>query len=374
MLIEVPSKFLTATTDALRYFLIGTTFNAIRILALGTVIGYAYKRLYKGPDTSAMAALGFTILNILLFPVTLLGYVIWVGTIVTRGKASGVSTTAQGPLAAKWTMHNLGVRRDVAADRLLSILPGVPPVARNLTGFPMLLAHRLTGYVPMAFRYPFEGEVPPQYEASARLTFFDQQVERFLPGISQFVILGAGFDTRPYRLPENTPVKSFEVDEAKTQAVKRALLEKAGIDASKVTFVAADFETEDWLHMLTDTGFDRGRPALFLLEGVMIYLDRAAVEDTLRKVASCAKGSVLLFDYFTTEPLESKSLYWRYGRWATRAAGEPLTFGVDSTPPSRERVSELLQSCGLKLLEQRTLGRETATERAWAGFAVAGVE
>lgn len=40
-----PSSFL-ATSDILRYFLIGTIFNVIRILALGIGIGYLYKRLY----------------------------------------------------------------------------------------------------------------------------------------------------------------------------------------------------------------------------------------------------------------------------------------------------------------------------------------
>jgi hypothetical protein len=45
ILIEVPAKFLTTTSDALRYFLIGTMFNVIRIPALGIVIGYLYNRL-----------------------------------------------------------------------------------------------------------------------------------------------------------------------------------------------------------------------------------------------------------------------------------------------------------------------------------------
>jgi hypothetical protein len=45
ILIEVPTSFLT-TSDVLRYFLIGAMFNVLRILALGIVIGYLYKRLY----------------------------------------------------------------------------------------------------------------------------------------------------------------------------------------------------------------------------------------------------------------------------------------------------------------------------------------
>jgi hypothetical protein len=85
---------------------------------------------------------------------------------------------------------------------------------------------------------------------------------------------------------------------------------------------------------------------------------------------------VVAFDYFTTEPLESRTLYWRYGRAMTKAAGEPMKFGIDSTPPSRERLVELLRSCGLALGEQRTLGaeRETEGKRAWGGFAIALVE
>ena len=45
MLIEVPAKLLTTTSDALRYFLIGAMFNVLRILALGIVIGYLYDRI-----------------------------------------------------------------------------------------------------------------------------------------------------------------------------------------------------------------------------------------------------------------------------------------------------------------------------------------
>jgi uncharacterized protein YacL len=47
-----PSSFL-ATGNVVRYFLIGTLFNVIRILALGIGIGYLYRRLYKGSGPSA---------------------------------------------------------------------------------------------------------------------------------------------------------------------------------------------------------------------------------------------------------------------------------------------------------------------------------
>ncbi len=55
VLIGGPSSYL-ATSDVLRYFLIGTIFNVLRVLALGIAIGYLYRRLYKGFDPSVIAS------------------------------------------------------------------------------------------------------------------------------------------------------------------------------------------------------------------------------------------------------------------------------------------------------------------------------
>jgi hypothetical protein len=56
ILIEVPASVLTTTSDVLRYLLIGAMFNLLRILTLGIVIGYLYKRLYKGFIPSVIAS------------------------------------------------------------------------------------------------------------------------------------------------------------------------------------------------------------------------------------------------------------------------------------------------------------------------------
>ncbi len=328
----------------------------------------------KAPAPGFIAAAVYNIISILLFPITVLGYVFWGFGATLGGRGSGISGTAQGPLSARFFAHQLGTRRDEAANRLMLSLPNVPPLGLRLFTWPMVIAHRLSGYVPKAFRYPFEGEIPREFQASARMTFFDKVVEQNIPPITQFVILGAGFDTRALHLPKDAKVRSFEVDMPKTQAVKRETLEKAGIDTAGITFVPADFEKDDWLARLVEAGFDLKKPALFIWEGVMVYLDRGAVEETLRKIASTAKGSIIAFDYFTVEPLLSNDLYWRFGRAATSAGGEPFKFGIDSTPPSRERIAELLQSCGLSLAEQITLGQETEGKRAWGGFATAIVK
>jgi|KBSMisStaDraftv2_1062788.scaffolds.fasta_scaffold03166_8 methyltransferase (TIGR00027 family) len=314
----------------------------------------------------------FFFICLVLLPVTVAGYVLWIAR-AYAGRASGVSRTAQGPLSARWLQHRLGIRRDEPAHRLLMVVPGVSPLAVRLVFGPMLLAHRVSGYVPRTFRYPFDGEITLQNQASARQTFYDSVVDRYLAGVPQFVILGAGFDTRAFRLPEGTPIRSFEVDTPGTLAIAQEVLRKAEVDPGDVRFVPADFEREDWLVRLVEAGFDTARPALFLWEGVTPYLERAAIEATLRKIASTAHGSVVAFDYVTTELLESRSLFMRTVRASLRAGGEPLKFGVDSTPPSSERLAELLRLCGLSLAEQRTLGAETGGRRAWGGFAIAVV-
>lgn len=319
-----------------------------------------------------LAAALFYAVNGALFPATVLGYGVWVGKVLAS-RRSGASLTAQGPLSTRWLQHQLGTREDEASNRLMPELLGMSPRAMRLSVGTLLLAHRVSGYVPKAFRYPFEGDVPPPYEASARVAFFDRAVETHLAHVDQLVLLGAGFDTRALRLPSGARTKCFEVDMPNTQRVKRDALARAGIDASGVTFVPADFEHDDWLAELVRAGFDPAKPALFLWEGVTMYLDDASVRGTLRKIAGLPAGTAVAFDYFTTEPLESKALFWRYARVTTRAAGEPLTFGIDATPPSKDHLAQLLDDCGLSLVEHETLGRDTPRHHAWGGFALAAV-
>ncbi len=325
------------------------------------------------PTPGLLAAAVFYLINILLLPITAVGYVL-MSVSFLAGRKSAVSGTALAPLMGRWLLHNLGSRQDEPANRLMRVMAGF---SASLTLGPMLFAHRVSGYVPKVYRYPFQGEITLGNQGAARQTLFDRVVEQYLPGMTQFVILGAGFDTRALRLqgtPKYAPVRSFEIDTLPTLAFKRERLAQAGIDSQGITFVPADFEQEDWLTRLVNAGFDPGQPALFLWEGVVPYLDQGAVRDTLRKIASTAKGSLLAFDYFTNDVLESQALAMRAVRASLSAGGEPLKFGVDSTPPSRDRLAELLQFCGLTLVEQRTLGQEAEGRRAWGGFAVSAVD
>lgn len=312
----------------------------------------------------------YYLLNILLLPITVLGYGIWVFRLLAE-RGSGVSATAQGPLSARWVQHQLGVRQDQAAGKLMMALPSVSPWAVWMVFAPTLLAHRLIGYVPPTFRYPFRGEMTLQNQASARQSVYDAVVDQYVEQVEQFVILGAGFDTRALRLPNKEKIRSFELDTPKTLALKQALLHKAHIESANVAFVEADFAQQDWLLRLQEAGFNANERTLFVWEGVTPYLEKSVVEDTLRKVSSTGTGSVIAFDYFTSEVLESGSLYLRIVRASLSAGGEALKFVVDSTPPVRVQIAALLGSCGLTLAQNVTLGQESNGKRALGGFAIA---
>ena len=103
-----------------------------------------------------------------------------------------------------------------------------------------------------------------------------------------------------------------------------------------------------------------------------MYLDREAVESTLRKIAGTASGSVVAFDYFNAELIEARGgPSIRYIRAVLNAIGEPLRFGIESTPPARKHVATFLKSCGLSMEEQRNFGQETDRKPAMGGFTTA---
>ena len=320
-----------------------------------------------------VAATIFRAIQIALSPVALVGYVDFTLRSFRGSRTSGTSETALASLYTRWMQHQLGTRPDEPCERLMRVLPNVPALGLRLTSGPTLVAHRLTGYVPGIFRYPYEHEVdaPLAHQPAARTTFFDAALARHIDDLDQFVVLGAGYDTRAYRLPQGTRVRCFEVDRPKTQELKREMLGNAGVDTSRVTFVPADLMTDDWLAKLRNAGLEPHRPTFFLCEGVTMYLDREAVENTLRTIAGTAGGSVVAFDYLTTDTIESRSPYMRYARAALKAVGEPWSFGMDSSPPVREQVAALLETCGLSLAEHRHLGQETDRKHAGGGFVVA---
>jgi methyltransferase (TIGR00027 family) len=315
----------------------------------------------------------FRLTQIALLPLGILGYVLFTAHLVLASRRMGVSTTVLASLYPRYMLHRLGERPDGPAARLIRSMPTVSRPGLFLIAVPTLAGHWLTGYVPFSYRYPYQGEPPMLHQTSSRITFYDQAVATHLAGADQLVILGAGFDTRAFRLPAGSVVRCFEVDEPRTQAFKLDMLQKTALGRDHATFVPADFDIEDWFEKLVASGFDPAKRSIFTWESVTMYLDRGSVVDSLRNIASTAAGTVIAFDYFSDEIITSSSPFMRYSRAIIKITGEPWIFGIDNTPPVRERVAEFVAACGLRLLDQRNFGPEAGETRSLAGFAIAEV-
>jgi methyltransferase (TIGR00027 family) len=231
----------------------------------------------------------------------------------------------------------------VAAGRALGAR--VPDAAmRN----PDLLAEKLLGpdefaliaEHPLGTALAVSDGASPTFEAAAtanmmliRTKFIDEKLERALhDGATQFVILGAGFDTRAHRFAEQLKhVRVFEVDSAATQQRKRQRVDAAlGGAPPNLTYVTIDFNRDKLGDALRQAGYDPNQKTFFTWEGVSMYVAEPGVRETLGTIATqSAPGSSLVMDYTTKTSLEFMAKFPQFG-WAKFlvAWGEPWLFGV----------------------------------------------
>jgi len=148
-----------------------------------------------------------------------------------------------------------------------------------------------------------------QLHVAVRTRFYDDQLRA--AGCRQVVLLGAGLDTRAYRLdwPDGTTL--FELDLPPLLSLKEALLVQAGAEP-RCRRVALGVDLRDaWDVPLLAAGFDPAVPTAWLAEGLLVYLDEAAAGHVLTTAtALSAAGSRLACEGA------------RLGNTSTQAAGE----------------------------------------------------
>lgn len=169
---------------------------------------------------------------------------------------------------------------------------------------------------------------------AARTRLIDDTLEA-LPDrqLAQLVILGAGFDTRAYRLECLRDVRVFEVDHPDTQAVKTAVLEDRlpGLPGN-VSYVPTDFHLRALGDVMAAAGYRPESRTVFVWEGVSNYLSEAAVDATLRWCAGTGgPGSSLIFTYVDSAVLDNPGRFVGGHRLHATLdkVGEQLTFGMD---------------------------------------------
>jgi methyltransferase (TIGR00027 family) len=305
----------------------------------------------------------FLAIQVLLYPLFLSGVIGYMLVIYLENRRKGVSGTAYEPFMNRLFAHDIGTRDDLPAKRLSRALPATQPVLWLLMMGPVYVGARVSGYLPSFAEYPPKRPVGLMSAVMMRTAFFDRTLEEVLPSVSQLVILGAGWDTRAYGLPEDWPGRVYEVDAPATQRAKRQALEAAEIETAHVTFVAVDFERSSWLDALCAQGFNPDQPAYLLFEGVSMYLTDTVVDETLASYSMLHPGSVIAFDYLPEELVQARPPWRLVGRLIPIAMkityGEAFRFGVPTQPSAEIALEHWLAERKLKLLDWDHAGQPT---------------
>jgi methyltransferase (TIGR00027 family) len=219
-------------------------------------------------------------------------------------KRPATAQTALGPMviaaAEQYTPPPRRLVDDEMAVRLL------PPASR--------LAVRVCGWRPVRdlLVRATERTAPGMWGSMlCRKRYADDTVTQAVTsGIGQVVILGAGLDTRAYRLVVPAGARAFEIDQPANTTLKIRRVEAAiGRVPEGVHVIPVDFETDDVATALAENGFELTRPALFVWEAVTQYLSEDAVRRTFAFLSGAAPGSRLIFTYIRADFLDGTHLY-----------------------------------------------------------------
>jgi methyltransferase (TIGR00027 family) len=202
-----------------------------------------------------------------------------------------------------------------------------------------------------------------------RTRYIDDVLQRSLAGgLDQVVILGAGFDTRAYRIAGMDRVRVFEVDLPGACKAKRSRLESVlGRMPRHVALVGMDFDRQDLGEMLCASGFQTGQRMLFIWEGVTQYITAEAVSHTLEFISRVSgAGSSIVFTYVRRGIIDGTDRPEWMGSFLVLAGklGSPMVFGLDQAelePYLLERGLELVEDVGAADYQEhylRPLGRE----------------
>lgn len=234
----------------------------------------------------------------------------------TLGRAAGARKRGEVDIAKAMSVVGRTALM-VAAERALETERGPDalfqdPFARELGG-PEGVAMSDT-FEKSAARVGFKGW--PKFHktwSAVRTRFVDDALTEAVESMAkaakdgklQLVNLGAGVDTRPYRLKCYRAFRtSFEVDRPEVNALKTAIFKRLGATPHcPVVTVAADLREPGALSAaLKAAGFDPRSPALFLVEGLLDYL-QGSVEGFLQEISQlAAAGSSAVVNFRDTSP------------------------------------------------------------------------
>ena len=202
-----------------------------------------------------------------------------------------------------------GTAQGVAKQRLIETLArpdkrviNDPYADRFVLGASLmkLMGHKLNIWLTRKFAPGFHEHL------ISRTRYIDELIKKSATsGIEQYVILGAGYDSRAHRLELPTSLRIFEVDQPEVLDRKRSKLPKELPNSENVTYASVDFTHQSLTDQLMAAGFDQSKSTVITFEGVSQYITKEAVSSTINELATLTQNSSsILFLSYVDELLD----------------------------------------------------------------------
>lgn len=183
-----------------------------------------------------------------------------------------------------------------------------------------------------------------------RKSYIDEKlIEALNAGVQSVVILGAGFDTRAYRIAELASLQVYEVDLPQNIQSKRVELQRLfGGVPTHVKLVSMDFGSQELEGALQQAGYSGGQPSFFIWEAVTQYISETAVRKVFEFLRKAPVRSQLVFTYVRKDFIEGKCMYGLDVLYhQTRVKKQLWKFGLEP-----EAIGAFLGQYAWKELEQ----------------------
>jgi len=192
----------------------------------------------------------------------------------------------------------------------------------------------LVGNKLINFRWSFFPKGIYEYVIARTKYIDDIFKESMKQGIEQILLFGAGFDTRAVRFADiNTDTSIFELDTIHTQKAKIEQFRKRNIPLPKNTvFIPIDFNVDSVSEKLASNGFMRNKTTLFIMEGIIQYLTKEAVNQLFEMLYQLsAPESKVVFDYVYASVLRKENTYYGESNIYKKvnSVREPWLFGIE---------------------------------------------
>ena len=268
---------------------------------------------------------------------------------------------------AKLSFNKDGTAQGVAKQRMIETLAKPAkrvindPYAEKFTlgsGFLKFLGHNTLVWMTKKL-------VPGFHEhLVSRTRFIDDLIEESASnGIEQYVILGAGYDTRAHRLKLSASIKVYEVDQQEVQVRKRSKLPEKLSTSENIIYVDIDFNHQSLKDRLIESGYDQSKSTVFTLEGVSQYVAKKAICSTIKELSDLSKKINAIFYISYVSDLINKNPKACFGKGylnpekkvslikkGSAKVGEPwISFYND------EEIEKILSENGFTIMVNKTL-------------------